>query len=158
MWGIPKLRYSMMAGDSRHTHQGQPVSSTRAETRTILCTSLASGSSTVPNLNTDTESRADGGPLCDPQQPLVTDVPLSSAPLSLYRHSVSWDLMGRLGLSSPGGSQDEQSRCRYSIPWVSSQSPVFPHFDPPLHRGNMWRSEAVWALRGQRQKPKKEQA
>ena len=49
MWGIPKLLYSTMAGDSEHTHQGQSVSATRAGTRTILCTSLASGSSTVPN-------------------------------------------------------------------------------------------------------------
>lgn len=74
-----------------------------------------------------------------------------------FRHCISWDLSSPLGLYSPGGSQDEQSHCRYSIPWASSQSPVSPHFDPLLHRGSMWLSVAAWATRGQRQKPRKEQ-
>ena len=159
MWGIPKLLYSTMAGDSEHTHQGQYVSATRAGTRTILCTSLASGSSTVPNTKyrhrIKSRCQTPLWPSAASRDRCPTLLCSTQESLDTLLADTSW---APEGLSSPGGSQDEQSRCRYSIPWVSFQSLVSPRFDPPLHRGNMWQSEAVWAVRGQRQKPRKEQA
>ena len=108
MWGIPKLLYSTMAGDSEHTHQGQYVSATRAGTRTILCTSLASGSSTVPNTKyrhrIKSRCQTPLWPSAASEQMSDPSVTLSSLSWQMshssvlhsrvFRHSVSWHLMG----------------------------------------------------------------